>query len=443
MNEERKNEIGEIFLGKNEIPIEKLKDLELQELIFLIFSAKYFKEQKTFINGNFDDKIEIFMKVLLEKIKTAEELYIAYDENTKYPYIDLDDTVWIFSKEEYAIKAKEHFKDVLIMLEIRKISKDEVMLNFAHLHRLGIEKIILDNGEYTVVINRNDVLKPPDWSNTPEIKIPVENPKLQHIMIKFFENIFSQNNFEGKINYVNELEDRMLSEIVHGRYLVPMQLIEKETSIPDENGFKTIQAGDTLNFANLVDQDDTRWLPAFTDWAEFEKMYDKNIWQSNVSSYEDLIAISEDMEGIVINCKGISLRINDENRKRIEEFIKEKTSPKETSVTEQTVEKDTEVMFGEPKDYPSKMITAVSEYMKKQKCIKRAYLRLMIKGTEKSFLIVVDFEGNKDKIFQGIADAAKPHLEGNYLDMAGMDKWAADAIEDVEPFYKKKFLGIF
>ena len=89
-------------------------------------------------------------------------------------------------------------------------------------------------------------------------------------------------------------------------------------------------------------------MPAFTDWAEFEKVYDKNVWSGNIVTYDDLLAFSEKMEGIVINCKGISLRINEKNKKMIEEYTKEKNNPNISSVTEQVVEKDTKIMLGEP-----------------------------------------------------------------------------------------------
>jgi hypothetical protein len=67
----------------------------------------------------------------------------------------------------------------------------------------------------------------------------------------------------------------------------------------------------------------------------------------------------------------------------------------------------------------------------------------MIKDNEKSFLIIVDFEGNKEEIFKGIADAATPYLNGMFIDMAGIDKWSKDVVKDIEPFYKKKLFGLF
>ncbi|MNP46492.1 hypothetical protein D3C76_1404920 [compost metagenome] len=88
------------------------------------------------------------------------------------------------------------------------------------------------------------------------------------------------------------------------------------------------------------------------------------------------------------------------------------------------------------------MIAAVEAYMKTQKGIKQAYLRLMAKDNEPSYLLIVDFEGNKDEILQGIAEAASPYLNGMPLDIVSMDGWANE-VKELEPFYKKKRFGLW
>lgn len=52
-----------------------------------------------------------------------------------------------------------------------------------------------------------------------------------------------------------------------------------------------------MQFASVSGEDNTIWLPAFTDWIEFEKLYDKNIWSGNIITYDDWIALSEKNEG--------------------------------------------------------------------------------------------------------------------------------------------------
>lgn len=441
MNDQRKDEVGRKFLMSGSLIEEECHELEVQELIFLIHSAKYFKENKAFINDDFEERIPVFHRVLLEKIKNSEELYIAYDKHTTYPFLDANDRVWIFSKQEYAANAEDYFLQQLLMLEMRKIVKEDIMKTLAELHTLGISKILVDNGQYTVELDRDDLLPPPDWSGTPEINIPVTNPPLQQALIRFFQTLYAKNNDENRKQLLHMLEDQMLNQVIQARYLVPMQLKEEEPSVPNEQGLVTIKKGATIHFGVLSAEDGTSWLPAFTDWSEFEKAYDKTVWSSNIATYDDLVALSENMNGIVINCHGLPLRLDEKNKKMIEEYRKVRDSASEGAVTKETIEEDTQVLLGKPKEYPHQMIDAVKEHMKKQKGIKKAYLRYMVKQSGPSFLLIVDFEGNPEEVFGGIAGAANPYLNGMVLNMVEMDGWEHE-VKDLTPFYKKKRFGL-
>ncbi|MBL4933146.1 SseB family protein [Clostridium paridis] len=324
MIEERKDELGGSFLLKNEISLDGLNKLEIQEIIFLVHSAKHLKANKVYEDINFDEKIKVFLDVLEEKIKSAEEFYVAYDKSTNYPYIDNEERVWMFSKEEYAKNAQDYFMQQLLMLDIRKLTGEDVLLAFARLHTLGIDRILIDNGEYNIEINRDGIVPPPDWTDVPEINIPVTNPMLQRSMVKFFQLLYSKQNFEGRNQVVSALESEMINQVVNAKYLLPIKVIENTPSIAESNNVKVLKEGTTIQIANIVDENNIAWLPVFTDWIEFNKVYDENEWQSNITTYDDLLALSEKMQGIVINCKGVSLSINDINKKKIEEVRKVK-----------------------------------------------------------------------------------------------------------------------
>lgn len=470
MNEARKDEIGKKFLLSPYILLEECGELEIQELIFLIHSAKYFKEKGALPGDQVDERIKLFLGVLKDKIKDAESLFIAYEKRTGYPYLDPEGRVWMFSKEEYAANAEDYFRQQLLMLEMKKLEREEIMKTLGEFHILGIRRIIMDNGQYMIELDRDELLPPPDFSDTPEISIPVTNPGLQHALISFFQTMSSGQSFEGKQQLLQHLEGRMLDEVIQAKYLLPMQLKEQSPSTPNEQGMTTLKEGTILHFAVLGGKEDSSWLPVFTDWLEFEKAYDKTVWSSNIVTYEDMIALSESMDGIVVNYRGIPLQIDDKNKQRIEAYKEERreaqsaapseapseapnTVPSETSseaedetpsetIQETTVPKDTEVLLEEPKVYPTEMIDAVKAYMKTQKAIKKAYLRWMVKGNEQGYLLIVDFEGNKEEIFGGIAAAASPHLKGHLLDLVELNDWANNEVKDLTPFYKKKRFGL-
>ncbi|ANS75321.1 hypothetical protein AWM70_12475 [Paenibacillus yonginensis] len=321
MNEERKDEIGRRFLLTPEISQEELGGLEIQELIFLVHTAKRFKVEEAFPDVYLDERIKGITGVLLDKIKHADTLYLACGKTTGYPYVDGEDRVWMFSQEAYAANAEDYFRQQQLMLEMKPIGGEEVLRTFGEFHILGLPKILVDNGQYHIELNRDDIMPPPDWTGTPEISVPVTNPGLQRAMIRFFQTLHAPTgDQEVRGRELDVLEAEMLDEILQARYLLPMQLKESDPSPADEQGIKTLKEGTVIQFGVLSAEDGSAWLPAFTDWLEFEKVYDKTVWSSNIAAYDDLLAVSGNMDGIVLNCRGIPLPIDANNQERIEAF---------------------------------------------------------------------------------------------------------------------------
>ena len=64
---------------------------------------------------------------------------------------------------------------------------------------------------------------------------------------------------------------------------------------------------------------------------------------------------------------------------------------------------------------------------------------------EESYLMIVDFEGVARKdLFEGIAEAAAPHLKEKILDLVPYsENFGRDAARKVTPFYTKKRFGLF
>lgn len=443
MNEERKDEIGRRFLLNAEFPVEECGELAIQELIFLIHSARYFKEKGAFDAGHLEERGQALFRILKERITEAESLYIAYDKHTSYPYIDRDDRIWLFSTKEFAARAEDYFLQQLLMLEMKLIPREDISRTIAGLHILGIRNILIDNGQYTVELDRDEIVPPPDWTAAPQINIPVSNPQLQHAMLRFFQENYSRQQYEGKQRQLQMAEARMLDALVEAKFLVPMQLKEEAPALPDDQGVKTLKQGTVIQFAVLGAEGEESWLPVFTDWPEFEKAYDKTVWGGNVAGFEDILTISERMSGAVINFKGVGLRLDEKNKKMIAEYIRERgTAGEEQHVQETTEPQGTRILLGEPKEYPKDMIQAVKAFMKTQKGIKKAYLRLMVKNNEQSYLLIIDLEGNREEVFNGIAKAVAPYRNGMPVDMVDWHGWHNE-IKDVAPFYTKKRFGLF
>lgn len=323
MDNKRKDELGNLFVFNDKYSSREFEKVTIQELAFLICTMRVLKEKEILKNCDYDAKIITFTQVLIKKLKLTKELYIAYDSNTQYPYLDFQGRAWIFSEKEYADKAEEHFKAEKIFLQIKELINKNIINEFGKLHYLGIEKVIIDNGQYNIEINRNDILTPPDYSNVPARKIPVMNPKLQFAMINFFQYVYSRKDYKNKVEVIRGLESNMLEEVLKAKFLLPIKLGNDNIGI-DGNGANVVEKGNKVNFTVIKDKNGLRWLPAFTDWYELDKAFDRGKLRSSICSFEDILTISENLEGIVINCNGLALRIDENNRKIIVEFMEKR-----------------------------------------------------------------------------------------------------------------------
>lgn len=314
MTDERKNELGNTFILKDAAP-QALAALEIEELCFLIRTAEYLIETSAFAGGNLAEKPPLFRAALIALLKASDALFIAYDAATEYPYIDPEARMWLFSRQEFALGAQAFYAQS-IPLEIRKIYRDEIEGAFAELHIMGIEKVLLDNGHQFVEFHRDELLPPPDWSGTPKASIPVSNPQLMFAMIRFFQTLHAKTGGEDRAQRLGQLEDAMLDAITSARFLVPMRVVKAQPSA-DPQGTLSLEKGDKLEFARISDESGKQFQPAFTDWIEFGKAFDQNVWGGNVASCDDLFALAQSMNGVVINPNGLPLLINDTTRQKI------------------------------------------------------------------------------------------------------------------------------
>ena len=165
------------------------------------------------------------------------------------------------------------------------------------------------------------------YSNVPAKNIPVINPKMQFAMIKFFQNAYSRKNYANKAEVMRNLEEKMLEEVINAKYLVPIKLENNDLKI-DSNGMNVVNKGNEVRFSIIKDKNGISWIPAFTDWYEFDKAFDKKSWKSSICNFQDILLLSENLEGAVINCSGLSIKIDDTNKDIIKEFIMKKSKLK-------------------------------------------------------------------------------------------------------------------
>ncbi|HYH02101.1 MAG TPA: enhanced serine sensitivity protein SseB [Bacillota bacterium] len=222
-----------------------------------------------------------------------------------------------------------------------------------------------------------------------------------------------------------EKELMLIEEIARAHFLTPMIL---DGAI--ENG--VLKAGSTISFKTISNGSGENFFLAFTDWEELGK-WSSEPEQTLISTYDDLKSMvlnNEEIRGFVINPYGQSVVITPE---LIDYFTRRKT--------EIVVEEDTQILLGQPADYPEEMVNALQQFFEEHHEVEKAYLFLaQIPGApQPNWLLVVDFIGEKNSLFPQIAAVTQGFLGADeYIDLVPMDSaFGGNAAQDATPFYQK------
>lgn len=241
---------------------------------------------------------------------------------------------------------------------------------------------------------------------------------------------------EAKENHTETAMNMLFEEIVMNAHFLSVIFVS-EPPKTDEDGKVTFQKNTIMQMPMVSSADGKHFYPVFTDYDELEKWQQMKNPNTMVFAFDDYAAMLEKYEaaeGIVINPFSDNFVLN----RKLIAHLKTQKDLRTKGVSGSTTSRDTRVMLGEPKEYPTEMVEAMRGQMQKLPEVKRAWLRLMVKENVQSFLVVVDFTGKREEVLGKIAAAARPHLKDRHLDMAMYEEgFGKKAVEKAAPFYQK------
>lgn len=233
-----------------------------------------------------------------------------------------------------------------------------------------------------------------------------------------------------------ETQARVVEEIMKARFLAPVVL----EAMPFTVGSNRTSFRDRcrMKFLSIHDGKGNRFFPAFTDDKELEKFELERGQQVSHLTFEDYAKIIMDDQsagGFVINPYSDNLVCD---RDMVMNWIGHMAGKH----VEGQEGEGQRIRLGRPKNMPAELVLAVSEYLKGQELVEAAYLTMMQpEGQKSGYLIVVDMEGGEgdvDAVYDGIAQAAKDHLNGMYLNVEPISSgFGQAAVKDQEAFYKR------
>lgn len=376
---------------------------------------------------------------IIERIKTEELLLISYMPFTNNYYLDFENgkpACYIFTEKKYYDEYQDYMMQQQIIVKHVESNEEQRMLMFGDLYRSGFEMIVIDNGQTHLIISLFDIIDKPDFSDVPEINRPIMNPSLVCAANHFFQGLSTK-------RVTRDMEANMFKEICNAKYLMPLDTskmnMEKTNA---DNGECVVKEKSIMQFPLITNSEDKSFYPFFTDWNEFRRFDKEQKFSGNIATFEDIKYFIDKADGISINPYGVNITLTKDMLNVIESAAE--GSLQNTVIKEQAAEKESKVMLGEPAEYPQKMIDEICKYLKTNKNVNAAYLRLMVKDNEQSYLIIVDFSGDKNVVFSSIANAGVLFSNGKNLDLVPLSSgFGKEATENIIPFYKKKKFGIF
>ncbi len=275
---------------------------------------------------------------------------------------------------------------------------------------------------------------PSESSALETVETPVENPKLTMLLADY-----AQADDIRK----PELLEKIAEEIaINAQLLLVIKPFKGNRFKAYRQDKVLIQKGGGTIIPMAVTPSGTAYLPVYTDWTELRKgkqyAQNKDV-KTFVASFDEIVKIIGGekeiiADGIVVNLYSDNLMISPKNvlsMKEHKEYLN-------TGHVSHVVQKKTKVTLGTPADFPAEMAEAAAKYARNNPNINAFWLKLMTSEEEQSFLMVVDFTGDREAVLNGLGNAASPYVpKGFYLDMIPYTDSFGQQAATGEPYYKR------
>ena len=232
--------------------------------------------------------------------------------------------------------------------------------------------------------------------------------------------------------------DAMITQVVKAKFILPANV--KQIPQAHTNNGKTVMGNSTQVQFRLLEnsQNKDKFFGVFTDTDEMNKWNGVAGSHKVVTDFDSLASMVMDpksnTKGFVINAFGKSVTFPKPmviSIKQQYDYMRRKKN---------IIEQGTQVRVGEPEEYPIDLMATLINHLSTEEQVNAAYLRMIEKDGKVGYFIVVDFLGDMDATFEGIADAAKPYIDDDdaLTIMPFTMEFAKNAVKDIEPFYKKQ-----
>ncbi|MGN0612840.1 MAG: enhanced serine sensitivity protein SseB C-terminal domain-containing protein [Porcipelethomonas sp.] len=379
--------------------------------------------QKLIVKFNNNRNQELYIRIIRE-IQQAETLWAAFSESSKNYIVGNEKgsaAAYLFSEKEYFDKYYVHMSQKGIKVSAAENPVKYRMALFGDLYRSGFDSLVIDNGQTHLKISLFDIIKKPQQGDGKKQPRNIINPEL----VRMAGWIFQENS--GEL-IDPKLWQMLFAEIFKGEYIIPADTSKLKVKTSSGNEI-SVTNDSRIGFPLLENKDGKKYYPFFTDWNEYRKYDRETKYSIMAAGFKDMERFVDKADGIVINPFGANIIINYEMLSAIAEASKE--LKKETS----------KISVGDPKTYPLEMVRKISEVLWDKEYISAAYLKLMLKNREQSYLVALEGQlpEKPQELYNEIAQKALPSAENIPIDFIDYSSdFAKKAFKDAQPFYTAK-----
>ncbi len=384
---------------------------------------------------------------IVRAVRESNKLWAAYSPVTKNSYMEYFNgkpTAFLFSEKGFCETFREHLAPHNVKIETELCKPETRIQLFGDFYRSGIEHIIIDNGQQFVCIGLFDVIEKPDFSSLSPQYRPVVNPSLLVNANLFFQT------FDAGTATKNTRK-KMLRSLYQGKYLMPV-IVEHDTPLDglEKSTLKAIAtvSGTAVTVPALELDDGQTLIPFFTDWTEFSRFDKDKQCAGNIVTFREMEYFCEQGEKIAVNPFGFNMVVDSNALALIkklssdieleEEVFETEPMPEEKEVfeTEPMPEEEPITLF-ELRSVPHEMIQILQSAMEQTDGVQAAYLKGMTQGEQNSYLVIVDFSGDRN-LLNNMAWEVMQQMQEIPIEFILADsELGSQAVQSTYPFYQR------
>ena len=247
-------------------------------------------------------KLERLAEIVKDKLLAADSVYAVFSEKTGEPYLfsttyDRGEEGYLCTDPMIMLLTPSWYRQFKETIDSRPNSVVKLIENTED--KKGIENFLGTafylNGALGAIFNSKEVsisasalVQKPDYSNLPEIQVPVMNPDLVKWML-LMGQLDSPTTEDEEVIY--KLYYKFFSEaMLKAKFLIPLDATSEFKDDSQEGSSFVLEKDSSFNIPVKEGKDGRNSVPVFTDWKRLRMVFDEK-WNGMIEEAGGMIEV--------------------------------------------------------------------------------------------------------------------------------------------------------